>query len=306
MVDALTSPTAAFFRRSQAQMDALRQEAETLQLQVSTGTRLERSSDDPVASARLRALGRADRLATVDAENAARAIDELGSAGTQLEDIAAVLIRARELAIQGANSATSPDARLAIAEELAMLHDSVFSSINATSSSGRPLFGGDASGPAYVRDAANIPVYAGSATPATLPIAEGLEVETGLTGPAVLNFSVNGTNSDTFTLLRTLAEAMRGAVADPAQAARDALPGLDAALGSVTRSEAVLGARAAWVETVDTAQTLRAEARATEGGELGGTDLARAISRLQQVLTALEASQASFTRIASLSLFSKI
>lgn len=306
MVSALTSPTAAFYRRSQAQMDALRQEAETLQLQVSTGTRLERSSDDPVASARLRSLARADRLAAVDSDNAARALDELGSAGSRLEEIAEVLIRARELAIQGGNAATSPDARAAIAEELGMLHDRLFASINAASSTGRPLFGGDAASAAYVRDAAGVPVYAGSAMPATLPIAEGLVVETGLTGPTVLNFSVNGAQSDSFTLLRTLAEAMRGGVADPAQAARDALPGLDAALGGVTRSEAVLGARAAWVETVDTAQTLRAEARATEGGELGGTDLARAISRLQQVLTTLEASQASFTKIASLTLFSKI
>lgn len=58
----ITNSTAAFFQRSLGQIGGLRGTAESLQQQIATGQRLERSSDDPVASARLRTLSRQDRL----------------------------------------------------------------------------------------------------------------------------------------------------------------------------------------------------------------------------------------------------
>ena len=44
--------------------------------------------------------------------------------------------------------------------------------------------------------------------------------------------------------------------------------------------------------------------RAEEQEAVGGTDLTQAVSRLQQTMTVLEATQASFARLSSLSLFS--
>ena len=46
--------TGAFYERSTSQIGTLRAKAESLQQQIGTGERLERSSDDPVAAARLR------------------------------------------------------------------------------------------------------------------------------------------------------------------------------------------------------------------------------------------------------------
>lgn len=54
--------TSAFYDRAGRQIGVLRAEAEKLQQQVGTGQRLTRSSDDPVAAARLRTLERAERL----------------------------------------------------------------------------------------------------------------------------------------------------------------------------------------------------------------------------------------------------
>ena len=48
------------------------------------------------------------------------------------------------------------------------------------------------------------------------------------------------------------------------------------------------------------------ELRATEEEEVGGTDLASAISELQQTMTVLEASQASFSKLSGLSLFTML
>ena len=55
--------TGAFYERGSRQIGALRAQAESLQQQIGTGERLERSSDDPVAAARLRMLSRTERIA---------------------------------------------------------------------------------------------------------------------------------------------------------------------------------------------------------------------------------------------------
>ncbi len=306
MAGPIINSTAGFYRRSTAQMSELRHMAEGLERQIATGQRLERSSDDPVASARLRMLERADRLAKVDAGNSAAAKDDLGNASAQLDDIAEALIRARALALQAGSDTVSDSARIAIAQEIDVLGGSIFASINSLGTDGRALFGGDAAGPAYIRDPAGNAVYTGTATSGAISIADGIRVERGVTGPAVLDFEHGGGRTDGLAFLQSLAQAMRGGVADPAAFARDALAGFDAALDTVTRNQTLLGARAAWIDTVENTQLLRAESRAAEGGRIGGTDLASAISRLQQVLTTLEASQAGFARLSSLTLFDNI
>lgn len=302
----VTNSTSAFYKRSLDQLGDLRSFAEKLQQQVATGERLERSSDDPVASARLRTLSRADRLAQIDSANASRASDELSSGALGVQTFTDLVIRARELAVWAGNDTTSATERDLIATEIDQLREALFSAANATSSTGRSLFGGETPGPAYVMNGAGVVTYAGTATSGTIPIGEGVTIERGLTGPTVLEFDDNGTQTDMFAFLANLADALRGSVANPAQAARDSFVGFDAAIDTLGRSQTVIGARVAWIDNVEQTQTLRAEARAEEGGEIGGVDLANAISQLQQTLTILEASQASFARVSSLSLFDAI
>ncbi|HBQ92237.1 MAG TPA: flagellar biosynthesis protein FlgL, partial [Erythrobacter sp.] len=73
--------TGAFYERSTSQIGGLRAQAETLQQQIGTGERLQRSSDDPVAAARLRMLARTDRISQVDTRNS-----ELAEANLALTD----------------------------------------------------------------------------------------------------------------------------------------------------------------------------------------------------------------------------
>lgn len=306
MIEPLSSSTAAFFRRSQTQMSDLQGQAERLQQQIATGERLERSSDDPAAAARLRDLARQERLADVDAGNSNLVTNELRDASANIGDIADALIRVRELTLQAGTDTIQEQGRIAIADEIDVLRESIFANINASSSAGRSLFGGETEGPAYTLDAAGNASYAGSANSSSLTIADGVSIERGVTGPDVLNFDNQGTPTDVLAFLQSLSGALRGGVADPGAFARDALPGVESAIDTTGRNQAVIGARLAWVDTVDTSQQLRGETRAIETAEVGGTDLASAISRLQQVLTVLEASQASFARLSSLTLFDRI
>ena len=110
--------TGAFYERSATQIGALRARAENLQKQIGTGERLEKSSDDPVAAARLRMLDREERISKVDTRNSEAAENNLKFTDQALSQMTVMISRARELALHAANATTSDEQRASIATEL--------------------------------------------------------------------------------------------------------------------------------------------------------------------------------------------
>lgn len=296
----------SFYNRSLAQFDGLRSQLNTLQSQIATGVKFERSSDDPAAASRLRILSREGRLEEVFRENADLLELDLSSASDELTGINNLLIRARELALAAGNETLDDTARGAIATELAELREELFNRANATGLDGEALFSGEAGGPAYVRDAAGNINYVGSAQSGSLIVGAGAEIERGITGPEFLQFDTGAGPTDAFALIGGLVTALQGGSADPSAAARDALAGFDAALDSGTRGQTILGARLAWIDGLQQSQLERSLNRAEQQADVGGVELTDAITQLQQTLTVLEASQASFARLSSLTLFDAI
>lgn len=298
-----TVSTSAFYERATQDMTALRARAEGLQAAMGRGERLARSSDDPVAASRLRGLARGDSFAAIDTTNANRAVSDLTLTDTALGSFAEYITRAKELAVQAANATLSPAQRAGIGSELAQLHGNLAALANVRDSAGHALFGGETAGQAYTIDAAGNPVYAGTANAGELPLGEGLSVTRGLTGPEFLNFNTGSGPTDIFAVVKGLADALQGGATDPAQAARDALGVLDTGLEAVTTAQTIIGTRLAWIDLTTQRRDEMTELRAEEQAEIGGTDLAATITRLQEALTVLEASQASFAKLSSLSLF---
>jgi flagellar hook-associated protein 3 FlgL len=299
----VSTSTGSFFNRSLAQMAELRGQIERNRTQIATGQRIERGSDDPAAAAQLRSIARRGALAEVESENAARVGQDLAAASTEVEAVTALLQRARELAVKAANTPTGADGRQAIAFELEQLTEELFSRANGTALTGEPLFAGLSSGAAFTRDALGNVTYAGTLASGAVPVAPGTVIERGLPGSEVFEFDLNGTPTSAFAVLGGLAAALSGGSPDPVAAANAALEGIDAALDTTNRAQTILGTRMAWVEQVQQQQTDRGVALAERRSRVGDTDIAEAIARLQQSLTALEASQAAFARVSSLSLF---
>ena len=81
---------------------------------------------------------------------------------------------------------------------------------------------------------------------------------------------------------------------------------LDTSFDKVTTAQTVLGSRLAWLEVMTERRTENMERIADERTVMGGADLAVTMSRLQEMLTVLEASQSSFVRLANLNLFSML
>lgn len=301
-----STSTSAFFERSHSGMTALRLQAEALQQQLGTGERLQRASDDPVAASRLRTLARAGQLTRIDTANAERAASDLTLTDATLSAFAETLTRAQELAVQAGSDTLTAQQRAAIGTELEQIHGHLVSLANSRDSAGHALFGGEAAGQAYALDGLGNAVYQGTGSAGELALGDGQSVTRGLTGPEVLTFNLAGSPTDTFATIKDLALALGGASADPAQSARDALGALTGALDAVATSQTVVGTRLAWLDFVTSRHEDLGELRASEEAELGGTDLAATVAQLQEVLVVLEASQASFAKLAGLSLFGRL
>ncbi len=301
-----TNSTSAFYDRARGDMTSLRKQTEALQAQISSGNRLTRSSDDPVAASRLRSLARADTLSKIDTANANRATADLNIADATMSDITTAISRAKELATQAANGTLSDTQRASIGKEMAAIHDTLFSLANTQDSNGKPLFGGDNAASAYTLDASGNATYTGTARSAEVSLGQGQTVTRSLTGPEFLNFKVGGVDTNLMATVKTLADALNAGTGDLAGAARGSLDALSAGLDSVTTAQTVVGSRLAWLDMTTERATRMAETRASEEQDVGGADFANSVARLQQMMTVLEASQASFTKLSQLSLFNQL
>ena len=300
-----STSTSAFYERSTIDMTSLRKQAEELQASLGRNQKLSRSSDDPVAASRLRVLARADQLANIDEGNANRAMADLTLADSALSSFATFITRAKELAVKAANGTLTPEQRASIGVELAQIHGNLVTLANARDSAGHSLFGGQSAGDAYQVDASGNTTYIGTGSSGELPISEGQTVARGLTGPEFLDFDVNGTPTNLLAAVRQLGIDLQSG-ADPQGAAIDGLAMLDKSLESVTIGQTLVGARMTWIDMTSERRTNLGELRTGEEEDIGAPDIGATITQMQQIMVVLEASQASFTKLANLSLFAKV
>jgi flagellar hook-associated protein 3 FlgL len=297
--------TGAFYERATRQIGSLRERASELQNQIGSGERLSRSSDDPVAAARLRTLDRRERLAEVDQRNSDRAMDDLQLTDKALGSLTDLTARAKELAMQAANGSLGVEQRQLLKAEIDGLRESMLLVANSRNGGGQALFGGQAPGLAYQDNGAGL-TYVGTGTAESVGIGDGQTVTRAMTGPEVFGFDLNGTQTDMFAVLGTLSLALQDPAADHTAAGQAAMAGVDAGLEKITTAQTIVGSRMGWIEIIDDRRTMTGELVADERKAIGGADLATTMTRLQETLTVLEASQASFVKLASLSLFDQL
>lgn len=297
--------TSAFYERSTQNLSSLRSQAEDLQNQISSNSKITRSSDDPLAASQLRSLARAELAGTIDTAATNRATVDLNLTDTALNQFAAYVTRAQELATQAASALLPPAQRSSIASELAQIHDGLVGLANARDSAGHALFGGDSPGDAYQIDAATgAAQYIGSGSAGQLSLGDGQTVGRSLTGPEFLSFKdPAGNSTDLMTVIKSLSDALSSGGASTASTAQAALGSLSNGLDAITTAQTVVGSRLSWIDLSTERQQAMSEARTSQQQDIGAPELNSALARLQQLSTALEASQASFSKLANLSLF---
>lgn len=299
----ISNSTGAFYERSILGMTTLRKQAEDVQEQLSSGQKLARSSENPVVASRLRQLARSDNMSGIDTVNANRATADLNLTDQALSSLTGFAQRVKEIALAAGNDTLTTSQRASYATELEGIHASMVALANNRDSAGHSLFGGELAGDPYTLDGSGNAVYGGTASAGEISLGEGQTVARGMTGPEVFNFSVNGNPTNLMAVVKGLADALGGASADPAQAARDSLGAIDQGLDTVSTAQTVVGSRLSWIDLTTEHRTNVGELRADEEQQIGQTDIPTAMAKLTQMMTVLEASQASFTKLAQLSLF---
>ena len=180
----VTSQT--FFTQLIANAQSHQARLAVLQQQASTGLRVQKPSDDPVAMRTLLSRKSADARVDVQVANIEEARAQLNLSVSQLLDANNVLVRAKDVALQAPQSTETE----ILAQELDTLIDSLLSIVNAQQD-GRYLYGGTASQAAPFRitlDADGQPakvVYTGADDRASIAIGTGLTVDTSYAGAEV-------------------------------------------------------------------------------------------------------------------------
>ncbi|MEW5993418.1 MAG: flagellar hook-associated protein FlgL [Candidatus Zixiibacteriota bacterium] len=126
-------------------MNAMLQQQSKLshtQLQLSTGLRITKPSDDPVASARMLELMQTQTINQQYQYNADAATARLRLEETILADMGNQFVRVKELALQGNNGSQSADSRGMIASELRQIQAHLLEVANTKDTNGEYIFAG--------------------------------------------------------------------------------------------------------------------------------------------------------------------
>lgn len=293
-------PTNAFYDRAAQSMRGLTVAADKIQTQISTGKKLVSPSEDAAAYQRLAGLKRDGADMTAYGANLSLAGSLLTSADTTLGAMSTQLQRANELTLQAMNGTQNATSRKAISDELDQIVASLMGLGNTKDPRGQSLFGG-ADGGAAVTQASDGSYAFASAPLTAIPIGAAQSVQATETAARV--FDAGGT--DILTALTAFSTALK-AGGDPTAAAKTALGDIADSSQQVTTIQASLGARAARVDLETSQQSAAATDRESVRSALEDTDVATAITQLQKTMTILSATQASFTKLSSLTLFNYI
>lgn len=261
--------------------------------ELSSGWRVQLPSDDPAAyPALVRARTTSNRYAAYG-QTISESTGTLNSGVTALGDVNDVLVRAKQIAIEGADASTTTDGFAALANEVDGLINRTLSAGN-TQVDGQYLFGGTATGAPPFRVAATNAsgnpttiAYDGAAERARTVIGPGQTVDTRYTGTEVLQ----NASGDVFQALIGLRDDLR----NPANA-KGGSAVFNQRLGEIEKASDtisnVTGEQASSLATLQAIQARMGDLKLsadTRVGELAATDFAETIVKMQEQSTGLQA-----------------
>lgn len=292
--------TSQLFRQSVDAMLEKQRELAKTEMQVASGKRILRPSDDPSSAVRILDLGEAQQRLAQYQRNADMAVARLDQEETALMGIENLLQRVRELAVRANSDTLSTEDRQAVAAEVRQHMESFVQLANSRDANGEYMFAGFSSlTQPFSHDGAGNFSYAGDSGQRSLQIGDSREVAIGDPGGIFMDFAAAaGGTTNIGAVLYDLATNLEAGNAYP-----DALTDIDTALGNVLNTHAKIGARLNAIDDQRAANDAFDLAVTEVRSTLEDLDYAEAISRFNQQMTALQAAQQSFIRVQDLSLF---
>jgi flagellar hook-associated protein 3 FlgL len=239
----------------------------TLQAQMSSGSKINRASDDPAATADVLRLQGEQRVLAQYGRNADDGEAWLTTVDTALQTSLTSVNKARQLTIQGGDGALGENSRIALAQEIEGIRDALLAQAN-TSYLGRPVFAGTSAGPAFSGTADGYTFNGVAAGTVDRTVASGTTIRVDSTGSAVY-----GEGDDSiFAVLDGIAATLR-AGGDPT----DQIDAIDGHVNNMLAEISSVGARQ---NQIDSAQSLITDSTLTSTTRLSAiqdVDLAQII-----------------------------
>lgn len=291
------------------------------QNQLSTGRRILTPRDDPVAATQALMTTQAKNVNTSFLTNQSTASDHLAMLDSQLGAVSDLLTDVIARSVQGGNDTYSDQQKQAIAEELKQRFNALVDIANTRDASGEYIFAGNrtntkpfsvsASGGNYDLAGTTRVSYAGDDGQRLLQVEVSQQVQTTESGQNVFMRVMDGEGNlqgrSVFDALQNMIDTLdSGSGVTPAPDFDQALGDLQASLDHISRVRASVGARMNQMDALTNVNSDLAVQYDTRLSKLQDLDYAEAITRLNQQMMQLQASQASFTKTSQLSLFDLI
>jgi flagellar hook-associated protein 3 FlgL len=298
------------FDRAASQMTTAQSNLTQTQARLAQGKQIINASDAPDKAATIQRLktilNRQDSYqSSLDTVKA-----RLQGEESSLQSVTNLLIRAKEIAVQGANDTLNASDRRALGTEMRALRDQMLSLANTKDSNGNYLFAGSRiKEPAFAENINGVPTYRGDQTQMFVRIGEQRSISINRSGSSAFttiarpdtNGELKGTG-----FFQVLDDLTAGLNTSKTVDVRRGVGELDSLLEGVTLAHADVGTHLNVIDqqtTVieDTVLNLKTTLSSVED-----LDYTTAVTKMNQQMLSLEAAQSSFAKISQLSLFNYI
>lgn len=248
------------------------------QEQASSGKRVGKPSDDPVAYAAAQRERAKKALADAGMKGADLAITQLSGADEALSTATDSMARAKELALGGATDTVGPEQRKNLAEEVRKIREQLVT-LGNTQVAGSYVFAGHRDDkPPYD----NAGTFSGDNTVKEVTAFPGMKVSGSISGEDAFGVAGNG---DVFSALDNLIAALEtGSAAD----VRNALPDIDVGERRLLSTRSRLGSMMDGVETARSVADRYSFSAETEAGRLTEVDEVEAVGALLKAKNAMD------------------
>ncbi|WP_310607881.1 flagellar hook-associated protein FlgL [Buttiauxella brennerae] len=288
--------------------------------QMSTGKRVTKPSDDPIAASQAVVLSQAQAQNSQYALARTFASQKVSLEENVLGQVTTAIQSAQEKIVNAGNGTLSDDDRASLATDLEGIRNQILNLANSTDGNGRYIFAGYKTDSAPFSGGANSITYTGGDTSVTQSVDASRTMTIGHTGTQVFNSLTSnavpepgtGTSeTNLFNMLDSAIETLRKPAQDLDDAGKQVLSdaidktnrGLKNSLNNVLTVRAELGTQLNELDKLDELGSDRALGQSQQMSDLVDVDWNSAISSYVMQQAALQASYKAFSDMQGMSLF---
>ncbi len=273
------------------------------QTDIATGKKLRTADVDPVAFGQASQLSEQQGRIDQYLRNNERATGKIETQETRLSASTDILQRVRDIAIQADNGINDDTSRQALSDELAQLRDSIAEQANAKDERGEYVFSGTEARQVPYDDNGDSQLPADTEN-VSLSVGENQKVTTNRVADDIFTLDAGGGGArSAMQVIDSLKQAIdAGDNTTYGSSQQD----VDALLDQVTNAQGDMGADLRTLERLRDDQNAWKLANEEAVSKLRDTDVAEAVTRLNENYLSLQATQKSMVKTQQLSLFNNI